>query len=671
MKKSAKDEIKELQDLLNQYSHQYHVNDSPSVSDAVYDSLFAQLKDLEAKHPQYITPSSPTQRVGGKLNGGFKKVQHQTRMLSLNDVFDANEVEKWAIRTKELLEGQKVDYFADIKMDGLACSLVYVDGNLDVAVTRGDSYIGEDVTLNARTIKTIPLKLHSLNKDSEFLLKGRTEIRGEIVMLKKDFEDLNSLQVEKGEPRFANPRNLAAGTMRQLDPELVASRKLQFRAYDLIYQEESKIQTNKQAYDLLKDIGFLINEMATVFETIPQLMSFIEKWDNDREDLPFNTDGIVIKVNNKKEFNELGIVGKQPRGAIAYKYSPEQATAVVEDIVISIGRSGAATPVAVFEPVNFAGTTVKHAGLHNADEINRLDIRKGDTVVVYKAGDIIPQIESVVKELRPKNSKPINFEDLLKEQYPDLEFERPSGEAVYRVKNLNSDLVLRREVEYYASRPALNIDSLGEKNVDALIDAGFINDVADIYNLKKAELLKLDRFGEVSVNKLLEAINASKKPPLDRFLVGLGIRHVGATTANDLANHFQSLDALKDASYEQLVRIEGVGVVVAESILAWFASEDNINLLEKFKQFGVQPFYTKKEGKLVGDNFVITGTLNSISREDAADKIRLAGGVFQTAVNKNTTYLVVGEKTGKSKLEKANRLGVKILTEEQFIKMVN
>lgn len=671
MKKDDHARLKELQQLLSQYSHEYHVNDKPTVSDAIYDSLFSELKNLEAKFPQLIIKTSPTQRVGGKLKGGFTKVKHRTRMLSLNDVFDAEDVQDWANRTDKLLNGQKVEYFADIKMDGLACSLVYIDGLLDTAVTRGDSYIGEDVTLNARTIKSIPLSLNTIDAETNFLLKGRTEIRGEIVMLKKDFEELNRQQSKKGETVFANPRNLAAGTMRQLDPELVASRPLQFRAYDLITENPQDIQTNSLAYEYLSQIGFLRNPWAEAFSDIGNLMTYIKKWDEKREDLPFNTDGIVIKVNNRQQFAELGIVGKQPRGAIAYKYNPEQATAVVEDIVISIGRSGAATPVAVFEPVQLAGTTIRHAGLHNADEIARLDIRKGDTVVIFKAGDIIPQVDSVVKELRPTGAVSIDFQQLLREQYPDLEFERPEGEAVYRVKNLDNDLILKRALEYYASRGALNIDSLGEKNVVAIVEAGLVNDLADIYTLKKEDLLKLERFGEVSVDKLLKSINESRHPELDRFILALGIRHVGAVTAKDLADYFQSLQSFREASYGQLVSIEGVGEVVAESILAWFANDSNQQLLDKFMQLGVSPEYHRQEGELLDKRFVVTGTLKDMSRDEAAEKIRLHGGTFQTAINKNTDFLVVGENTGKTKLEKANRLGVKVLTEEQFLKLVN
>ncbi len=672
MKKSAEKRIVELQDLLNKYSYQYHVNDSPTVDDSVYDSLFAELKKLEAENPEFVTATSPSQRVGGKLKGGFKKVNHQTRMLSLNDVFDTSEVEKWAERIQSLLPSQKIEYFADIKMDGLACSLIYEDGILETAVTRGNSFVGEDITSNARTIKSVPLKLNCYKKDAEFLLSGRTEIRGEIVMLKKDFEALNKLQRQNGEVEYANPRNLAAGTIRQLDPNLVASRPLQFRAYDLIYQEANLIKTNMEAYEFLSAIGFIRNKTIGVFETTAKLIDFINEWSEKRNELPFNTDGIAIKVNNRQQFSELGVVGKQPRGAIAYKYNPEQATAVVEDIIISIGRSGAATPVAVFEPVSLAGTTIRHAGLHNADEIKRLDVRKGDTVVIFKAGDIIPQIESVVKELRPKDSRPIDYEELLKEQYPELEFERTNGEVVYRAKNLNNDLILKRAVEYYASRGALDIESLGEKNVEVLTAAGFIKDVADIYSLKskKADLLKIERFGEVSVDKLLSAIENSKHPPLERFILGLGIRHVGQITAQDLANNFKSLEKLRDASYEQLVSIDGIGVVVAESVIAWFVDEDNLVLLDKFKKLGVEPFYEEQTGNMLGKNFVVTGTLSSMGRDEAGKEIRSRGGILQTAINKNTTYLVAGKSVGKTKLEKANRLGIEILTEEQFLKMI-
>ena len=661
--------IVELRKLLDQYSYNYHVLDNPSVSDAVYDGLFGELKTLEAQYPELVTSDSPTQRVGNKLLDGFTKVTHRRRMLSLNDVFDTGEVKAWVERMDKLMPGTTHEFFTDIKMDGLACALTYQDGLLVQAVTRGDSFIGEDVTTNVRTIKNVPLRLREIT-GYEMFLKGRTEIRGEVVMLKREFEALNALQRAEGKPEFANPRNLAAGTIRQLDPELVASRPLSFRGYDLLRDDPSEVPTNMYAYESLTALGITRNQEASVFQTINEVMGFVEHWGEARHELPFNTDGLVVKVNDRALFDELGVVGKQPRAAIAFKYAAEQATTIVKDIVISIGRTGAATPVAVFNPVVVAGTTVQHASLHNADEIARKDIRIGDTVVIFKAGDIIPQVESVVLELRPKDSQVFHYEQALATQYPELEFERLGDDVVYRVKGADSDFILKRAVEYYASRQALDIDTLGEKNVVALVDAGLVRDLADIYTLTVDDLLRLDRFADVSASKLIDAITSKKNPPLEKFILGLGIRHVGAQTAIDLANHFQSVEAIKMATSEQLEAVDGIGVIVAESILAWFADDDNLALLDKFTQLGVKPHFVKKTGKLVGLSFVVTGSLESMSRDEAAERVRALGGIFQTSVAKDTTYLVAGGKVGASKLKKAESYGTKIIDENEFMTLV-
>lgn len=659
----------ELKALLNRYAHEYYVLDEPSVSDAVYDGLARELKSIEVEHPELITPDSPTQRVGGKLLGGFEKAQHSKRMLSLNDVFDRAEVEAWVERMDKLLPGTKHEFFADVKMDGLACALIYQDGLFVRAITRGDSYIGEDVTANVRTIKSVPLRLQETPGFEKFL-RGRTEIRGEIVMLKKDFAALNKRQELEGKPAFANPRNLAAGTIRQLDPQLVAERTLTFIGYDLLRDTPSEVPTNMFAYEAMTALGLRRNTQAQMFTSLPDVMHFVDEWSERRLELPFNTDGLVVKINNRAQYAELGVVGKQPRGAVAYKYAAEQATTVVRDIVISIGRTGAATPVAVFDPVEVAGTTVQHASLHNADEITRKDVRIGDTVVIFKAGDIIPQVENVVLELRPKTAQPFDYKVALHEQYPELEFERQGNDVVYRVKGSTSDLLLKRALEYYASRGALDIDTLGEKNVVALVDAGLVKDIADIYTLTKDDLLKLDRFADISAQKLVDAIADKKNPPLEKFILGLGIRHVGVQTAIDLANRFKSVEAFSHATLDDLGAVNGIGKVVAESVLAWFADEDNVALLEKFKQLGVQPHYVEHSGRLSGKSFVITGSLTSMSRDIAADKIRLLGGTFQSSVAKDTTYLVSGGKIGASKLKKAQEYGTQVIDEPALLKLL-
>ncbi|NCU37739.1 NAD-dependent DNA ligase LigA [Candidatus Saccharibacteria bacterium] len=660
-----KQRLLELKRLIEQFSYEYHALDTPTVSDAVYDGLFNELKQIEEEYPELISVDSPTQRVGSKLLDGFAKVAHRTRMISLNDVFDVTEVKAWVMRMDKLMPGTAHEFFADIKMDGLACSLVYNDGVLVQAVTRGDSYIGEDVTANMRTVKNIPLRLHS-SPGYEHFLKGRTEVRGEVVIYKQDFADLNDIQRKNGKSEFANPRNLAAGTVRQLDPELVASRPLRFRGYDILREDSNEVPSNSYAYGAMTALGIASNQQAAVFRTIDEVMNFVAYWDEARHSLPFNTDGLVIKVNNRSLFDELGVVGKQPRGAVAYKYAAEQATTIVKDIVISIGRTGAATPVAVFDPVRVAGTTVQHASLHNADEIARLDVRRGDTVVIYKAGDIIPQIERVVTELRPRDAVPIEYKAELARQYPELEFVRPEGEVVYRVKGLTGPIILTRSLQHFASKGALDIETLGEKNVQAIVDAGLIQDIADIYTLQTEQLLQIERFGSVSAAKLIAAVSSKKTPDLARFVYGLGIRHVGIQTAIDLAAHFGSLGAITAATIDQLMAVDGVGVVVAESIAAWFADDDNTWLLEKFAALGVQPHYRETTGTLAGVTFVVTGTLESMGRDEVAEKIRAQGGTFQSSVGKDTSYLVAGVNVGVSKLKKAKKYGTKIINEAEL-----
>jgi len=669
MTQLSKDRAAELRALLSQYSYEYHALDAPSASDAVYDSLMAELKTIEAEFPEYITSESPTQRVGSELKGGFEKVSHTSRMLSLNDVFDRSEVEAWVTRMDKLLPGKRHEFFADIKMDGLACALIYQDGILQTAVTRGDSFIGEDVTQNVRTIASVPLTLRK-SAETEVFLQGRTEIRGEIVILKDQFVLLNARQRELGKPEFANPRNLAAGTIRQLDPALVAERPLTFVAYDILRDIPEDVPTNLAAYETLSRLGFRRNQQASVFQTVSDVMRFIDTWETKRHELAFNTDGLVVKVNDRAQFAALGVVGKQPRAAVAYKYPAEQATTIVKDIVIRIGRTGAATPVAVFEPVQVAGTTVQHASLHNADEIARKDIRIGDTVVIFKAGDIIPQVENVVLELRPPTAQPFDYVTALAEQYPELEFERKGTDVVYRVVGGSATEMSKRAIEYYASRGALDIDTLGEKNVGFLVDAGLVKDSADIYSLTVEDLLGKERFADVSARKLIAAIADKKQPPLERFILGLGIRHVGSQTAVDLARRFRSIEALSVATLAQLESVDGIGKIVAESIVVWFADEDNQLLLRKFAENGVKPFFQLQTGPLAGKRFVVTGSLVAFSRDEAAARIRAQGGTFQTSVAKDTDYLVAGGKLGASKAAKAAAYGTTVITEDEFIALI-
>ena len=662
-KSAAKARIEKLKELINDYRYHYHVLDESIMSEAAADSLKHELSQLEEQYPEFITPDSPTQRVAGKPLDKFQKVTHASRMISLADVFSESEIRDWVARNYKLVDqGIEFTFFTDIKMDGLAMSLHYENGIFQQAVTRGDGLVGEDVTMNVKTIQNIPLKLN-IENPPEYL-----EVRGEVIIFKQDFEKLNQMQTKLGEKPFANPRNLAAGTIRQLDPRIAASRPLRFMAYDLVTPD---LPTHQEAYEFLRQIGFQTSGQDHVFTHLNQVFAEIEHLGQVRGNFLFNTDGMVIKINDRKIYSELGIVGKTPRAAVAFKYPAEESTSKVRDIVISIGRTGAATPVAILDPVEIAGSTVRHATLHNSDEIEKLDIRIGDTVIVYKAGDIIPKIKEVLLTLRPDNTEPFDYEEALKNQYPELEFERPEGEVVYRVKGQDSDFILRRNLEYFASKQALNIEGLGEKNVNLLVDAGLLKSLVDLYRLQKSDLINLERFGELSATKLLNAIEGTKQAPLAKFITALGIRHVGAQTAVALTDAFQSLEALRDATEEELLRIPDIGLTVSESILAYFADEDNLKQLDDFKALGVDPIYINHDNApLKGQSFVVTGTLTDLGREEAEDLLREKGATVTSSVTKNTTALIAGAKPGASKVTKAEKLGIKVISEAEFHELI-
>ena len=662
-KAEAEKRILKLRELINDYRYHYHVLDESTMSEAAADSLKHELSKLEEKFPELITPDSPTQRVAGRPLDKFEKVTHERRMISLADVFSFDEVREWVARNYKLVPAStKFTYFTDIKMDGLAMSLHYRNGILERAVTRGDGLVGEDVTMNVRTIENIPLRLRGEN------IPEIVEARGEVVIFKAAFEELNAKKIKAGEKPFANPRNLAAGSIRQLDPKVAASRPLRFMAYDLISPNE---KTHKLAYERLREYGFQTSKQDKVFENIEDVFKEIERLGETRGSLPFGTDGMVIKINDRKVYDKLGIIGKTPRAAVAFKYPAEESTTKVRDIVIQIGRTGAATPVAIFDPVQVAGSTVKHATLHNADEIKRLDLRIGDTVIIYKAGDIIPQVKEVLLTLREDDSKPFDYEKALKEQYPDLDFYRPEGEVVYRVKGLTSDIILKRSIEYYASKPALNIDGLGEKNVVALVDSGLVKSISDLYRLDVRKISQLERFAELSAKNLVEAIEKSKNAPLAKFITALGIRHVGAQTAVSLANNFGSIEKLRDATEDKLLEINDIGKVVAESILAYFSDEDNLKQLDELKELGISPtFEDPNELPLNGKSYVITGTLSTMKREEAEDALRGKGATITSGVVKNTTALIAGEKPGKSKTDKAEKLGIPTISEKDLLELL-
>jgi DNA ligase (NAD+) len=670
MKESPGQRAEKLRELINDYRYNYHVLNKSIMSEAAADSLKHELTQIEQEHPELITPDSPTQRVAGEPLPGFKQIRHSTRMLSLNDVFSEEEFDAWVKRISKLEPNAKFEYFMDIKMDGFAAALVYQDGVLVQGITRGDGFVGEDVTANVRTFESVPLKLRFSTKNKNFL-RGRTEIRGEIVMYKKDFEKLNEARKKEGLPLFANPRNTAAGTVRQLDPRLVAARPLQFHAYDILREDPDEVPSNEFAYSVLRDLGLIANSVAKAAKSTKEVIKFANEWEEKRKDLTFNTDGLVVKVNNRNLYRRLGVVGKAPRGAVAYKYPAEQSTTKVKDIFVSIGRTGSATPVAMLEPVIVAGSTVQMATLHNEGEVHRKDIRIGDTVIVQKAGDVIPEIVEPLVKLRMGSEKKF----VMPTHCPDCNTKLVKSkvtEAIWRCPNNNCPSRAWKLIQHFASKAALNIEGLGEKNVIALIKSGLIKDSADIYKVKNDDLLKLERFADISAEKLVNAIQQKKNPPLERFIYGLGIRQVGVQTAIDLATRFKNLNKLSNATIDELNDIEGIGGVVAEAIVEWFEEPRNKKILEKFEKFNVIPEPAQEvTGPLVGKNFVVTGSLESMGRDEAAEKIRSLGGTFQSTVGKETDYLVVGENVGASKLDKANKLGIKQINEQELLKLLD
>ena len=650
--------------LLNRYSYEYHTLDQPSVSDSVYDSLFDELRRLETKNPAIVRPDSPSQRVGDQVSAGFTKVSHHSPMLGLNDVFEFAGVEAWRQRLAKLqADPGELDYFLDPKMDGLALAVVYEDGQLVQAITRGDGRTGEDVTTNARTIRNLPL---SLPEPQTKTLPRRLEVRGEVIINKRDFKRLNAARHKEGQATYANARNTAAGAMRQLDPRQAAARPLIFRAYDLIGDHWS---TQSEVLATLARLNFSHNRQATVLTGLEAVKRWLRAFDKQRQRLPFATDGVVIRLNDRRLFADLGIVGRSPRGALAYKYPAAEATTVIEDIRLQIGRSGNVTPVAICRPVALAGSTVSRASLHNADEIERLDVRPKDTVVIYKAGDIIPKIKGVVTDLRPKNTKPFDFWGQLRRQHPRLEFVRAG--VIYRLRSGQEGRLLALAIEHYASRPALDISGLGAAVSRALVTAGLVTSLSDIYNLTVSDLLPLPKFADKSASNLVAAIKASRRPELARFILALGISGVGQQTAADLAGHCRNLANFKRLTGDKLLAIPDIGPITAQSITDWLATDSNQALLEHLAQLGVRPRQVKPSASgLAGLNFVISGQLAGYSRQALAARIAAAGGRLQTQVGKTTDYLVVGQNPGQQKRQQAASLGTKVIGEAEFFRLL-
>jgi DNA ligase (NAD+) len=656
-KNEVEQRIKKLKETINHHRYLYHVLDRQEISDSALDSLKKELFDLEQEYPELITQDSPTQRVGGKPLKEFKKIKHSHRMLSFNDAFSKEDIEDWQERFIKLVpphQKNKIDYYCELKIDGLAIELIYKNGDFITGATRGDGTVGEDITQNLKTVEAIPLTIES---------KKDLIIRGEVFITRKEFARINKIQKEKGLPVYANPRNIAAGSVRQLDPKITASRKLDSFAYDLITAE---VETHEEKHKMLKELGCKTNKHNKFCKSLKEVFEFREHWIKEREKLDYEIDGVVVIINNNEIFEKLGVVGKAPRGAIAYKFPQAQSTTKVLDVKIQVGRTGAITPVAVLEPVQVTGITITRATLHNEDEIARLGLKIGDTVIVGRAGDVIPDIIKVLPELRTGHEK--HFK--MPEKCPSCEAKliKLEGEAILRCPNSKCIAKQRRNFYHFASRTAFNIDGLGPKIIDRLFDEGLVNDPSDLFDLKEDDVKSLERFAEKSAENLIKSIQEKKEISLAKFIYALGIRNVGEETAIDLAKHFGGIKKIKEAGLEDFEAILDIGPVVSKSIYEWFHDKDSLKFLEKLVKHIkiIAPEHKKGGQKLEGKIFVLTGSLESMSRDEAKAKIRDLGGDTAESVSSKTNYVVVGSEPG-SKAEKAKKLGVTILNEKQFL----
>jgi DNA ligase (NAD+) len=686
----TKHRVTQLRNVINDLRYRYHVLDDPSVTDAHYDSLMRELVAIEEQYPSLKTEDSPSQRVGGEPLKKFEQVKHQIPMLSLNDAFDEVELKAWDERMKRMVPEASYNYYSEIKMDGLAISLVYDNGQLKTAATRGDGLVGEDVTANIKTIRAIPLRLRESKQTAPYL-KGLLEVRGEVYMPKQAFDKLNKERAAQNLPLFANPRNASAGSIRQLNPKITASRKLGFMAYQVIIAptHPKLLKQHHQEHELAQELGFVSNGNNKLCSNLDQIVKFWHQMEKKRAKLPYQIDGLVIGVDDLRLRERLGVVGKAPRSAIAFKWPAEEVTTVVEDIAVQVGRTGAITPVAHLRPVEVAGSTVSRATLHNQNEIDRKDIRIGDTVVIRKAGDVIPEVVSVVKDLRPRHTKPYKIPKTcpicgsLVEQKP--------GEAVMRCTNPNCFSIQRRQLQHFVSKAAFDMEGLGPKILDRLIEEGLIKSFADLFELKLGDVEGLDRFGEKSAANIIQTIQSHKQITLARFLYALGIRNVGYETAVDLADFIVGklphhgteiarhksdaafLGLLSQTTQDEWNSIKDVGPVVAQSIYNYFRDSKHINFLRDLIHQGViitlPPKITANKEGVTGKSFVFTGTLESLTRDEAKEKVRKLGGEISESVSKNTDYVVAGAEPG-SKLEKAEKLGVSVLTEAQYKKLI-
>ncbi|MBE2913734.1 NAD-dependent DNA ligase LigA [Anoxybacillus flavithermus] len=655
-------QIAELREQIEKHNYAYYVLDQPSISDAEYDELMRKLMELEEQYPQYKTPDSPSQRVGGAPLEAFQKVTHRVPMLSLSNAFNEGDLRDFDRRVRQ--EVGDVRYVCELKIDGLAVSLRYEDGYFVQGATRGDGTTGEDITENLKTIRSLPLRLSK---------KVTIEVRGEAYMPRKSFEKLNEQRKMNGEELFANPRNAAAGSLRQLDPKVAASRQLDIFAYHVVNAEELGILSHSAALNYLDELGFKTNPARQVCETIDDVLSYVEQWHERRASLPYDIDGIVIKVDAFAQQKQLGATAKSPRWAIAYKFPAEEVVTQLVDIEISVGRTGVVTPTAILQPVRVAGTIVQRASLHNEDYIREKDIRLGDYVIIKKAGDIIPEVVRSLPERRTGKEEPFDMPTHCPVCASELV--RLDDEVALRCVNPQCPAQIREGLIHFVSRQAMNIDGLGEKVIAQLFEHGLVRSVADLYTLTKDELVALERMGEKSATNLLRAIEASKQNSLERLLFGLGIRHVGAKAAKTLAEHFETMERLQQATKEELTAIHEIGEKMADSIVTYFSKEEVKQLLERLRAYGVNMTYKGAKqtvdisSTFAGKTFVLTGTLQSMSRSEAKEAIEALGGKVTGSVSKKTDVIVVGEDAG-SKLEKAKQLGITIWDEARFLQEI-
>jgi DNA ligase (NAD+) len=671
MPAAAKDldkKIESLREKIRHHEYLYYVLDHPEISDAEFDKLMRQLKDVEAEHPELVTADSPTQRVGGKPREGFVKVPHSSPMLSLDNTYNEEELRNWERRVHELSGRSDVDYICELKLDGMSLALIYEDGKLVRGITRGDGSVGEDVTLNVRTVRSVPLSIPK-EKLKKAGIPADFEVRGELLMPLASFKKMNEERESKGLSVFANPRNATAGTVRQLESKVTAERRLDYFTYMLLQNGRTYFERHWKTLDALDAAGFKVNQNRKLVHGIDEAWAFIQQWEAKRDSLPYEIDGIVIKVDRTSLQDELGFTGKAPRWAIAYKYAARAGITKLEDIRVQVGRTGKLTPVAVLTPVLIGGTTVRHATLHNMDEIERLGVKIGDWVQVERGGDVIPKVAKVIDDKEhPRGHKSFHMPETC--PVCGTKVVRTEGEVDYRCVNANCPAKLRETILHFASRGVMNIDGMGDALVNQLTERGLAKNVADIYKLTKGDLLSLERMGDKSAQNILDEIENSKKLPLERVIYGLGIRMVGERTAQFLAEHFGSMEALENAGVEELQDVNEVGPRIAESIVEFFSIAANRKLVERLREAGLTLTGQKKQRgtKLEGKTFVLTGTLAHFTRDEAKKMIEDAGGKVTGSVSKKTDYVVAGADAG-SKLDKAKELEVAVIDETAMEKL--